>query len=112
MKFIVLTDSKNGDFEKMVGAVQGKEPFLVDTQDCDKRTEYEHLLFNVDLFSQSNKEIMLVKFSGKEEIVQNLGDERPEMIVSLSDNKKSKYYTESTIDMFLSLINIFDKETK
>jgi hypothetical protein len=34
------------------------------------------------------------------------------MIVSLSDNKKSKYYTESTIDMFLSLINIFDKETK
>jgi hypothetical protein len=107
MKFIVLTDGTNGDFEQLVNETQGKQSLVVDTENCDKDSEYEYLSETIDYFSLSDNEIMLVKFSGKEDVVKNLGDLHPEMIISLSYNKKSKYYTEYPVDMFSNLITIF-----
>jgi hypothetical protein len=113
MKFVMLVDGSKGNFEKMVDIAEEKqkESLFIDTKNCNEIQEYEGLLNNINDFSQSTKEIMLVKFSGRESVIETLGNESPEMIISLSYNKNSKYYTEHPVDMFLDLVTIFEEET-
>ncbi len=114
MKVVMLVDGSNENFRKLVDAVQDEsedsESFFISTEHCDEDTEYRYLKDSIRDFSCSNGKVMLSKFSGRESIIRELGDECPEMILSLSYNKDSKYYTEKPIDMFIDLLNIF-KET-
>lgn len=111
MKLVMLVDGNKSNFEQLIDNLNNKKSYLVDTQNCDETHEYNYLLRSIKSFSQSNSEIMLAKFSGRESIVRDLGDESPEMILSLSYNKNSRYYTECPINTFVDLITIFDKET-
>jgi len=107
-KLIVLVETKNGAYEAMAKAVSDKKTQLVDTEDCDAPEEYHNIYSAIEEFSQSDKEIMLVKISGNESVVRELGDERPEMLVTLSDNVNNKlWYTEKPVNMFLQLLTIF-----
>ena len=107
MKLVMLVDSSNGTASEMADATD-RPSIIIDTKHCDEANEYRYLLNSIDNFSQSNKEIMLANFSGKESITRNLGDECSEMIITLSDRKNSKYYTEYPIDMLRDLIKIFE----
>lgn len=109
MKLVVLVDGSTSNFEKMVNIVGDKEALFINTQNCDEEHEYAYLLKSINEFSHSYKEILLAKFSGRESIVEDLGDECPEMIIPLSYNKNSRYYTENTIDVFLDTISVFEK---
>jgi hypothetical protein len=111
MKLVILVDSNTGSFERMVELVNEKEILIVDTEKCDKLHEYEHLTNSIEKFSKSNNEIMLGKFSGREDIIRELGDERPEMILALSSNENSQHYSENLVGTFLNLIKAFEKET-
>ena len=112
MKLVMLIDGSNKSFDEIVDVINNKQSILVDTKNCDENKEYWYLDRAINLFSQlDNAEIMLAKFSGKETIVRNLGDEHSEMIIVLSDNKKSRYYTQSPKRTLLDLINIFERET-
>lgn len=111
MKLIILVDSNTGNFEKMIDLVGDKEVLIVNTERCDESHEYRYLTDTIQEFSKSNNEIMLGKFSGRENIIRELGDERSEMILALSSNKNSRHYSASPVDMFLNLINVFEKET-
>lgn len=111
MKLVILVDSNTKSFEKMVDLVDKKEVYIINTERCDATHEYNYLLDSVKEFSRSNNEIMLGKFSGRENVVKELGDERPEMIVALSSNKNSRHYSEVPVDMFLNLVDMFEKET-
>jgi len=106
----MLVDGTEENFENMMDAVGTRESFFIDTQNCDEAHEYKYLTSSIGLFSQSDGEVMLAKFSGKESIIKDLGDERPEMILTLSDKKNSKYYTECPRDTLLDLFNIFEQE--
>lgn len=110
-KIVILVDSNFRSFEKMVELVNDKNVLIVDTERCDEAHEYRHLVNSIKEFSKSNSEIMLSKFSGRESIIKELGDERPEMILALSSNKNSRHYSETPVDTFLSLIQMFEKET-
>lgn len=113
MKLILLVeDSSDGDFYRIVDYVSNRNPIVIDTTNCDKVHEYRYLLNNIKDFSQSEREIMLARFSGRESIIRNLGDECSDMILSLSNNKKSKHYTECPINIFENLVRtVLDKET-
>lgn len=111
MKVVVLIDSNLKSFDEMVDLVNDKNSLIIDTENCDESHEYKHLLNSIKEFSQSNNEIMLGKFSGRESVLRELGDERPEMILALSSNKNSQHYTERPVAMFLELLNTFEKET-
>ena len=111
MKIIILVDSNTRNFEKMVDLVGDREVLIVDTERCDEPHEYRYLIDTIQEFSKSGNEIMLGKFSGREYIVKELGDERSEMILALSSNKNSRHYSASPVDTFLNLIDIFEKET-
>jgi hypothetical protein len=111
MKFVVLTNSNKGDFEKISNVIKSKKKrsVVVTTSPYSEAHEYQYLLDNIHCFSKSDKEILLARFSGKESVVKDLGDECSEMIVFLSKNKNSTYYTESPADMFLDLVTIFER---
>jgi hypothetical protein len=109
MKLVVLVDGSTSNFEKMIEIAGRKEALFINTQNCDEVHEYAYLLKSIKEFSHSDKEILLAKFSGRESVVEDLGDDCPEMIIPLSYNKNSKYYTENTIDVFLDLITVFEK---
>jgi hypothetical protein len=93
----------------MVDLVEEKEPLIIDTERCDESHEYTYLENSIKEFSQSNSKIMLGKFSGRESVLRELGDERPEMILALSSNKNSQHYTEHPVAMFIELLKAFEK---
>lgn len=111
MKVVMLVEDSVSEFEEMEDILKGKKSLFINSENCDEVEEYRCLSDAIDYFAHSDNEIMLAKFSGRESIVKNLGDEHPEMIVTLSYNKNSKYYNEKPVNMFLDLIEIFDKET-
>lgn len=110
-KIVILVDSNLKSFEKMVELVNDKNVLIINTEKCDDVHEYRHLVNSIKEFSKSNSEIMLSKFSGRENVIKELGDECPEMILALSSNKNSRHYSESPVDTFLSLVQMFEKET-
>ena len=111
MKLIVLVDCNLTSFDEMVSLVEEKKPLIIDTERCDEPHEYRYILNSIKEFSQSNSEIMLGKFSGRESVLRELGDDRPEMILALSSNKYSQHYAERPVAMFIELLKTFEKET-
>jgi len=111
MKVVMLVEDSVSEFGEMEDILKGRKTLFVNTENCDEAEEYAFLSDSITYFTQSDNEIMLAKFSGRESIVNNLGGEHSEMIVTLSYNKNSKYYNEKPKTVFLDLIEIFDKET-
>lgn len=111
MKLVILVDSTAKNFKRMINLVNKKDVTIINTERCDEQREYKYLLDAINEFSRSNNEIMLGKFSGRENIVRELGDERSEMILSLSSNRNSRNYTNELVDMFSKIIDTFEKET-
>lgn len=110
MKLIVLVDANPYEYRKILEAVKNKNPYSFTTGNCEEIKEYNDLYNLVENFSQMDKELMLVRFSGKETIVQSLGGERPEMIIPLSYDKESPYYMEDPLNVFLDFLTSVDTE--
>ena len=110
MKLIVLVDS-TVNYDALKVLLKNKDVAFVSTNECEEESEYMCLLKHIKKFPQLTEKIMLAKFSGKDNVAKELGDKRPEMILSLSHNKNSKNYVEYPIETILDLVNIFEKET-
>jgi len=108
MKLIVLIDGNPSDQSKMAKLAKDKNPISLFTRKSDEESEFNELYEAVEKFSKSDGEVMIVKYSGREIVTENLSSERPEMIISLSSKKTSKYYVENPVNMFLDLIKIFE----
>lgn len=112
MKAIILVDSNTNSFNTMVNLVNDKNIVIVDTEQCDEPHEYTHLMNAINEFSKSSNEIMLGRFSGKESVIRELGDECSDMIITLSSNSDSQYYTEHPVAIFSNIIQALEKETR
>ena len=117
MKTIVLIDGSKDNFCGMVDTVVNDKvitpanSFLMDTQGCDEEHEYKYLLNGINNFSQLEPmKVMMVRFSGRESILKNIGDICPEMVVNFSYNKNSMYYIQNPSVTISKLLNTFDKE--
>ncbi len=109
MQFVILIDSDKNDMEDMADTIKSRKYLIVNTEHCSEFKEYRYLLNTIRAFSKSNKEILLAKFSGKESVAKDLGDECSEMVLTLSNKENSSYYTECPQKMFTDLVSIFDK---
>jgi len=109
MKLILLIDGSPNYYRKIIKAVNGRTVKTYDTgKKCKGKAEFNKLSKEVEQFAKTDEELLIIRYSGNEEVVQELGDESPEMIITLSNNRNSLYYTENPIGMFLNLINIFE----
>jgi len=115
MKLVILVDCVESEFKDLIELLKNEKIRLfMDTRNCDEVEEFEYITSELFVFSQlTEEEIMLINFSGKESVVRELGDKFSEMIVSLSEDKNSIYYTESLKETLLKTIDLiknFEKE--
>lgn len=92
----------------MIDLSKNHKSIYLDTTHCDEEHEYNNLLDNINKFIDSNFEIMIAKYSGRENITRDIGDEFSEMIVTFSSNKNSNYYIDNPIIIFEELLNLFE----
>ena len=110
MKLIILFDGNPVIQRRLAESIKDKKVYTFDTGKCDEVTELNKLNNVVSNFSQSDKEILLVRYSGKESVIREIGDERPEMIIPLSNKKDSLYYNDNLANTFINLIRLFENE--
>jgi len=113
MKLIVLIEGSKTNLDILIELARNTYETIAftDTEYCDEETEHKILFGEIDEFLKSEDNIMFIRFSGREIIAKNVGDEFSEMVVVMSYNKYSKYYTECPVSTFLDLTNSFKKET-
>lgn len=104
MKIIFLLDLQSHELDAIMDLVKTKSIFL-DTHDQTEEKEYNRIKYEIDKFLNSSIETMVVRFTGRETIVKDLGDEYSEMIVALSTNKQSRYYTREIRKIFFEMLN-------
>lgn len=112
MKHVFLLDCNKKVFHQLIDESNDVEAMtFLDTSNLDELSEYQSLGKSIMRFSSSNDELLLVRFSGRDSIIKELGDLFSVMIVSLSCNPEKNYYYENIQEKFLELLNKF-KETK
>jgi uncharacterized UPF0160 family protein len=110
MKLIILVDGSTKNFLKLVDLLDNPDDcVLINTEKCEPKTEYK--VIAEEIKKLSSVPLLIVKFSGREEVFYELGSEFSEMIVFLSYKKKSPHYVENVPQTFMNIINLFSKET-
>jgi len=110
MKIIILVESDWKQFEDMLSKLD-KPSVLLNTGNCKECEEYDMISNTIDLFALSEVEVMVVKYSGREDVARSLGDNCPQMIIPVSYNETSLNYMEHPVETFLELVDILEKET-
>ena len=114
MKMIVLVHGTKTNLDKMIALTRNKRYNItyIDTEYCSEEVEYEELMGEVEDFSLNGlTDVLFIRFSGRDCIARTIGDEFSEMVIVMSYDKCSKYYTECPVSTFSDLINSFKKET-
>ena len=104
-KLIVLLESSKENYERMKELAGSTPALFVDTEGESEGKEYRHISRAVNCFSHSKQTCMIVRFSGRLSVSESVGGDTPEMLVSLSYNKNSTFYTENPEKTFLELKN-------
>lgn len=85
MKTVFLVDTflpseELEDIKKLLGK---KEVIYANTYNCEKENEYRYLTWIINDFVCSKSTVLLVHFSGNEEVAKEIGDENSEMIIPI-----------------------------
>ena len=107
MKFVLLIDGSFNNFKRMIDLLANRKSHFIDTTKCDEEHEYYYLKKEIEKFSHSNNEVLLVRFSGRQAIAKEIGDETPEMVVFISYDKNSRQFVENPIEVFSNLLTVF-----
>jgi len=112
MKLIILAHMSDSEFYNLVN-IANRDNLIValNTASMTEKKELKRIQNLIREFKDSANEIFLIKFSGREFILREIGDETSEIIVSLNSNKNSRNYTDNPANIFLDLIHMFKKET-
>jgi len=110
MKLILLVESNWKQFENMTSKLE-KPSVLLNTEKCEENEEYEIISNSIKSLADSEIEVMVIKYSGKDSIARSLGDICPEMIIPVSYNVASPNYIEHPVETFLDLVRLLEKET-
>lgn len=107
MKSVFLVDSNNELFRKLVTEVGNVGWVEVTKHISDDEREFNYILTVIDKFRKSTKQVMLINFSGKEAIVTTLGDECPDMLLGISTNPRSSFYSGCPTELVKDMLGIF-----
>jgi len=116
MKTIFLLDMQKSEFDSLMNLMSVKPIILDTTKNKTEEEEYNEIKYFIDLFLNSdtgeikNASIMIVRFSGRERIAREAGDQCKETIITLSTKKRSIYYTSELKDVFIKAIETVVQE--
>jgi len=103
MKLAVLLEGSNEDFGEIASLSNPGFTRLVDTEHCNEEDEIGILLKELSQFRESSEKVFIAKFSGREAVVREMGDEYDGMLICLSFNKNSRYHIDNIKSTFLNL---------
>ena len=113
MKLILLIESSVSDFKRLIASLDNiafnERRRFIDTTKLEENPERNRLTSALKSFSNSEDEILLARFSGKEDIVKELGDDNPQMLLCLSCNKDSSHYTDNIQNTTRDIITMLRK---
>ena len=108
---IVLLESDNINLDRIVSIANSYDIESMNTRGCTEEEEYDEILERVETFSSDEfSQILFINFSGRDSVARFIGDEFSDMVIVMSCNKLSEYYTECPVSTFLDLINSIEKE--
>lgn len=93
MKTVFLVDTflPNNELEKIKKSFGKRKIIYANTINCtDKESEYQYIKWIIDNFMNSNNDVLLVNFSGSDEVSREIGDESKEMVITLISKDKSE----------------------
>lgn len=108
MKLVMLIDNKINP-EQVLKTLGARKTLFIVTEKGDICHQYEFLINMIENFEKSDEEILLAVFSGKDSVAKMLGDECPNMIVTLTTNENSEYYNANPITTIEELLRTLDK---
>jgi hypothetical protein len=109
MKVIFLIEDSNENYEEMRRISKKQGPVCLNTEGWSEEEELNTLSMAINMFM--DKDLMLIKCSGRESVMGELGDEYSEMMITLSSNRTSRHYIENTTEVFRDLVQKLFKET-
>jgi len=107
MKLVILTDIIN--LEGVNTALGDKRNSFIATEPGDICHEYTFVFNMIDNLQKTETPILLVLFSGRDSVAKMLGDESSEMIVTVTGNQNSAYYTTDPVGMIEELLNTLEQ---
>lgn len=111
---IILLDVSTETFDKYVSKVEefpfSKDMSVIafDSVEYSKREDnlVSPVLDFISGFRIYNYDIMLIRFTGEDEVVSSVGDIYTGMVIALSENKNSRYYIEGLDSEICDLIEL------
>lgn len=104
-KLIIFMNGSNEDLEEMSDITEPHSTYVIYTVG-EKREKERNILENeIKYFGNSTWDIMLIKFSGREEIVKEMGDVFPHTIIYINYNANNVSHVPNPINIFKQLIN-------
>lgn len=111
MKLIVLLDCDDDAFSQILNQVKKLDVRFARCENCKEELELNYIVNTINNFFRGEGKLLLIKFSGNEEVSKILGDEIPQMIVTLSNNTNNHYYVNDLPRIFKeTIVNILYKE--
>jgi hypothetical protein len=91
MKIIALVEGSKDICERMERSIEEFPHLLIDTEGESENRECRHIGRVIQNFSNSDNMILLVRYSGRHSVIEVVGGDSPEMIISLSSNKEKTF---------------------
>lgn len=111
MKLIVLLDCDDDAFRLILNQVKKLDVRWAKCDDYNGDRELDYIVNAINNFFKGYGKLLLIKYSGNENISKILGDEIPLMIISLSSNENNHYYVSDLPRIFKeTIINLLYKE--
>lgn len=111
MKTIFLVDTflPNSEINKIKTEFGKRKIIYANTIKCtDKENEYQYIRWIVDNFMNSNNDVLLVNFSGSDEVAREIGDESKEMVISLTAKDNSNQDVKYKVSLIRDMLNKID----
>ena len=107
-----MVDGSGANFNKAIDTISetGMKVTGINTEHLREEAENAYLLNEIEAFSKSSIDVLLVKYSGRDSVAEEVGSDRPEMIISLSYNGDKQQYAEDPIKTILDFL-LCEKET-
>lgn len=109
MNTIFLLDVSNEDFDVMKKLVADRKAVFIDTTNCEEELEYDCIVGEVEHLKESDNHLLMAKFTGRMNVIEDIGGVCSEMVYTISCNPSSPYHVESPTDMFKTILKIVEK---
>ena len=110
-KLIILADGNTRQVGMLMDTIKRICPVYLDSSYCEEKSEYFYLAKNIRNFlEEKDKKILIIRYSGNKKIAKEIGDRISQIVIQISFDRESIFYTKKPIEITIDMIRAFIKE--